>query len=243
MPSKTTVTVALLSLVLAWAPIDASRASTLDSPGPASGEVSISSLPGSGVWTNTPKSFKKLSDDSLSITASKETDLYKNVDDGARVMSAPMLLFPADSTFVLTAAVRADFKKEFDGGFLVVYADPDHWLKLLFEKSHYGTYSVCSNVTNVDVDDTVNGDVASTEVYLRITRAKDVFGFYYSVDGTKWTYIRYFTFPVREPLKIGFGSQSPTGDECATVFSKIRYSTRAVGDFWSGEPEQGAPKD
>ena len=44
-------------------------------------------------------------------------------------------------------------------------------------------------------------------------------------------------------LKIGFGSQSPTGDECATVFSKIRYSPRAVGDFWSGEPEQGAPKD
>jgi hypothetical protein len=36
---------------------------------------------------------------------------------------------------------------------------------------------------------------------------------------------------------VGFASQSPAGERCATVFSKIRYSPKAVGDFWTGEPK------
>ena len=186
---------------------------------------------------NAPKDFKILSEDSISITASTKTDLYKDVESGAHTATAPMLLFPAEDTFVLTTAVTVDFKQEYDGGFLVVYSDPDHWVKLLFEKSHYGTFSVCSNVTNVNPDDSVNTDVPGKEVFLRLTRAKDVFGFYYSIDGKKWAYIRYFRFPVKGQLHVGFASQSPAGEQCATVFSKIRYSPKAVGDFWTGAPK------
>jgi len=186
---------------------------------------------------NAPKDFKILSEDSFSITASAKTDLYNDADSGTHTATAPMLLFPAEETFVLTTAVTVDFNQEYDGGFLVVYSDPDHWLKLLFEKSHYGTFSVCSNVTNVNPDDSVNSDVPNKEVFLRLTRAKDVFGFYYSIDGKKWTYIRYFRFPLKGPLHVGFASQSPAGEQCATVFSKIRYSPKAVDDFWTGEPK------
>jgi hypothetical protein len=42
---------------------------------------------------------------------------------------------------------------------------------------------------------------------------------------------------VKGPLNVGFASQSPAGEQCTTVFSKIRYSPKAVGDFWSGEPK------
>jgi len=207
------------------------------------GKIEIKGLPGPGAWMNAPKDFKILSEDSFSITAASKTDLYNDVDSGVRTATAPMLLFPAEDTFVLTTAVAVDFKQEYDGGFLVVYSDPDHWVKLLFEKSHYGTFSVCSNVTNVNPDDSVNTDVPNKEVFLRLTRAKDAFGFYYSIDGKKWAYIRYFRFPVKGPLHVGFASQSPTGEQCATVFSKIRYARKAVGDFWSGEPKEESPKD
>jgi uncharacterized protein len=206
-----------------------------------SSKIEIKALPFPGEWMNTPKDFKILSGDSFSITATTKTDLYNNVD-GPDVATAPMLLFPAAETFVLTTAVAVDFKQEYDGGFLVVYADPDHWVKLLFEKSHYGPFSVCSSVTKIDSDDSVNTEVPGKEVFLRLTRAKDVFGLYYSLDGKKWAYIRYFRFPVKGPLKVGFASQSPAGEQATTVFSKVRYSPSKVADFWTGEPEAESAK-
>ncbi len=239
MSSRTSSKAALLALLLVVSSVPDVAAQ--GKPG-ATSEVEVKALPRRGAWMNTPLGFTRLSDDSFSITASKQTDLYNPVDDGADVATAPMLLFPADETFVLTTAVKVDFKQEFDGGFLVVYADPNHWVKLLFEKSHYGPFSVCSNVTKGDTDDTVNGDVAKNEVFLRITRAKELFGLYYSLDGASWTYIRYFRFAATGPIKVGFASQSPTGEQCTTVFSKIRYSAKPVRDFWSGEPEEAAAK-
>ena len=64
-----------------------------------------------------------------------------------------------------------------------------------------------------------------------------MFGLYQSVDGKKWSYIRYFRFPVKGSLKVGFASQSPAGEQATAVFSKIRYAPRKIGDFWTGEPE------
>jgi regulation of enolase protein 1 (concanavalin A-like superfamily) len=182
MPLRTPLKAALLPVFLAWAPCAPGLIPTRvpsDVPDQAQGtpvassvaEVEIKALPHRGAWMNAPLNFTRLSDDSFSISASKQTDLYNPVDDGADVATAPMLLFPADDTFVLTTAVSVDFKQEFDGGFLVVYSDPDHWVKLLFEKSHYGPFSVCSNVTKGDTDDTVNSDVPSNKVFLRISRA------------------------------------------------------------------------
>jgi regulation of enolase protein 1 (concanavalin A-like superfamily) len=90
-------------------------------PPSLTGKIDIKALPSPGGWMNAPKDFKILSEDSISITASTKTDLYKDVDSGAHTATAPMLLFPADDTFVLTTAVTVDFKQEYDGGFLVVY--------------------------------------------------------------------------------------------------------------------------
>jgi uncharacterized protein len=236
--------VMFLPLLLAWAPCVRGQAPDLaqgKAAAASAGTIEVKALPHPGAWMNAPKDSKILAEDSFSITASKETDLYNNADNGSHVATAPMLLFPAAETFVLTTAVTVDFKKEYDGGFLVVYADPDHWVKLLFEQSHYGPFSVCSNVTNGDSDDSVHTDVPARDVFLRITRAKDLFGLYSSFDGKKWTYVRFFRFPVKGPLRVGFASQSPAGEQSTAVFSKIRYSARPVGDFWTGEPEGKTP--
>jgi regulation of enolase protein 1 (concanavalin A-like superfamily) len=191
-------------------------------------------------WINKQKDYRILSDDSVSITASKETDLFNDAESGSVAGNAPMLAFTPDDAFVLTAKATPDFKSEFDGGFLVVYVDQTHWAKLLFEKSHYGPFSVGSSVTNTYSDDSVNADIPGKEVYLRVTKSKEVFAFYYSLDGVKWRYIRFFRFPSKGQLRIGFASQSPSGDQCTTVFSKIVYVPKASRDFWTGEPPQAA---
>jgi len=56
----------------------------------------------------------------VSITASRKTDLLNDAESGSVAGNAPMLAFTPDDAFVLTAKLTPDFKKEFDGGFLVV---------------------------------------------------------------------------------------------------------------------------
>src|SRR5262249_1797395 len=147
MTSQTLLKTILLTLILAGASCAPVRPPTqlLSQPlgqaqgKPATsltGKIEMKALPSPCAWMNAPKDFKILSEDSFSITASAKTDLYKDVDSGVPTATAPMLLFPAEDTFVLTTVVTVDFKQEYDGGFLVVYSDPDHWVKLLFEKSH-----------------------------------------------------------------------------------------------------------
>jgi uncharacterized protein len=209
-------------------------------PSGADEQVKIKAVPHFFSWINKQKDYRILSDDSVSITASKETDLFNDAESGSVAGNAPMLVFTPDDAFVLTAKVTPNFKSEFDGGFLVVYVDETHWAKLLLEKSHYGPFSVGSSVTNTYSDDSVNADIPGKEVYLRVTKSKEVFTFYYSLDGVKWQYIRFFRFPIKGQLRMGFASQSPSGDQCTTVFSKIVYVPKASGDFWTGEPPQAA---
>jgi regulation of enolase protein 1 (concanavalin A-like superfamily) len=209
-------------------------------PSAADEQITLKAVPQFLSWINQQKDYRILSDDSVSITASKETDLFNDAKSGSVAGNAPMLAFTPDDAFVLTAKVTPDFKRVYDGGFLVVYADQTHWAKLLLEKSHYGPISVGSSVTDVYSDDSVNADIPGKEVYLRVTKSKEVFTFYYSLDGVKWNYIRYFRFPSKGQIKVGFASQSPSGDECTTVFSKISYVPKASGDFWTGEPPRAA---
>ncbi|WLT33555.1 DUF1349 domain-containing protein [Geothrix sp. PMB-07] len=196
--------------------------------------VTLKALPRPLSWRNQPKAFQVIGDDGLAITAATGTDLYPS--DGKLNATAPMLLFPADESFVLTVQVKVDFRKEFDGGFLVAWADDQHWTKLLFEKSHYGPSSVCSAVTKGEVDDCVNGDIAGNTVWLRVTRNGDEMAFYDSLDGKSWTYVRLFKFPSKGPLRLGFASQAPVSDQCRTVFSHISYKPKPPAEFWSGEP-------
>jgi uncharacterized protein len=205
-------------------------------PSAADEQIKIKAVPHFFSWINKQKDYRILSDDSVSITASKETDLYNDAKGVSVAGNAPMLAFTSDDAFVLTAKVTPDFKSEYDGGFLVVYVDQTHWAKLLLEKSHYGPFSVSSTVTNTYSDDSVNADIPAKEVYLRVTKSREVFTFYYSLDGVKWQYVRYFRFPSKGQPSIGFASQSPSGDRCTTVFSKIVYVPKASGDFWTGEP-------
>lgn len=196
--------------------------------------VKIDAIPHDLVWTASPKSFEVTGENSITITASAKTDYYHFANGEFSSSSAPLLLFEADDEFVLTAAVEVGFKEKFDGGFLMVYDDTNHYAKLLFEYSNDKDMIYASCVTNGVGDDNVHRKMDTNKVYFRIGKQGKVVVFYVSEDGKNWSYVRVFRFESENPLKLGFASQSPMGEQCTSIFTEINYSPKTFTDFWTG---------
>jgi hypothetical protein len=81
-------------------------------------QIKIKAVPHFFSWINKQKDYRILSDDSVSITAPKKTDLFNDAGGGSVASNAPMLAFTPDDAFVLTAKATPDFNSEYDGGFL-----------------------------------------------------------------------------------------------------------------------------
>ncbi len=190
--------------------------------------VHISAVPSPCQWINAPQSFRVTGPNSLSITAGPHTDYYHYPGGGYNTSTAPILAFtPPDPDFSLTAKIKVDFRKTFDGAALFVLTDSTQYIKFLFEKSHDGPLSVCSGVTNIYTDDSNNAIAYTNEMYYRITKAGNLLSLYYSVDGKKWKVARQVFFQPKGRLLLGFSSQSPLGTSCTGAFSDIRYSAGA----------------
>jgi regulation of enolase protein 1 (concanavalin A-like superfamily) len=174
-------------------------------------------------------------DKTLVLQANKGTDLFVNPDGAEATDHTPRVLFQPAGDFIFSAKVTAGFHKEFDGGALIVYGDKTHWAKLLFEYSTSGTAGVTSTVAKGVGDDAYHGVQPGNEVYLKVVRLKDMFVFYTSPDGKRWTMVRTFGMPGAATMKVGFSSQSPDGDAFSARFSDIKFRNETFKDYWQGE--------
>jgi regulation of enolase protein 1 (concanavalin A-like superfamily) len=92
------------------------------------------------------------------------------------------------------------------------------------------------SVVNRGLSDDCNSVVVSGEsVYLRVAQGEAATAFHYSLDGAHWSFVRYFSLGSLRGLRVGFSSQSPTGNGCRAVFSEIRYRPGFPFDLRSGE--------
>ena len=172
----------------------------------------------------------------LSIRAGEKTDLFTDPKDGARSDAAPAALFtPPDRSFTLSARVSVGFASTFDAGVFHLRAAEDRWAKLCFEYSPQRTPMVVSVVNHGLCDDCNSVVVPGESVYLRVSQGEAATAFHYSLDGSRWSFVRYFSLGSLEGLRVGFASQSPTGKGCRAVFSEIRYRAGFPGDLRSGE--------
>jgi regulation of enolase protein 1 (concanavalin A-like superfamily) len=202
---------------------------------PPNDTVRIKGIPKPLTWVNKHKGSAVANNNTVALTAGKGTDLYNFAGGNFNVATMPILLFEPDSNFVLTAKLKVDFKKQFDGGSLMIYTDSTQWVKFLFENSHSGKLVICSGVTNGFTDDNTHNEVAGPDIYLRIGKSGTLFSLYYSANGKDWKMVRLFPFLPAGKFKIGFSSQSPEGEKCTTQFTNIVYSPKAFGDLWTGE--------
>src|ERR1700753_914274 len=94
--------------------------------------VKLAGVPRPLYWENTPVSFSTAKNQ-LMIEAGEKTDMFRGPNVTSNTDNAPKLLFEADSNFVLTVAIHHAFASKWDGGAIVLKADPLHWIKFCFE--------------------------------------------------------------------------------------------------------------
>ncbi|MHA4809672.1 DUF1349 domain-containing protein [Flavitalea flava] len=205
-------------------------------PGMPDDTVRIKAIPHPCQLLDNPTDYKVLSDNSLSITAGKETDLYSFVDGTYYINNAPKFLFTPDADFIFTAKVQPVFDSVYNGGAILLYSDTANWAKLLFEKNEDGTIGVgASVVDNKITDDSYHSAGNFKAVYLKVVKSDHIFCFYFSANSKTWTLVRTFAYPKAASMKIGFYAQSPKGPQCKVIFSSINYRNAKFKNFFSGE--------
>lgn len=200
----------------------------------AQDEVRLPAIPFKLHWDNTPVKHT-VSNNTLTIVAGKETDMFRDPNVTYNTDNAPKPLFTPDSNFVFSTGIRHSFTSKWDGGAIVIIEDSLNWIKFCFEKDYTGARRVVSVVTKDISDDCNSVAISGDLVYYKVAKAANVITLYYSLDNKKWFLVRHLQFNNKKDLKIGFLAQSPTGKQCTVQFSAIKYEAKKINDPYAGE--------
>ena len=179
-------------------------------------------------------SWRLIEPRSLSISAGPMTDWFIDPDGGPAVENAPALVMPTTGSWTLSAEVSAAHAATYDAAVLVVHQGARSWAKLCLERSPKGAVMIVSVVTRESSDDCNSVPIDRPTVHLRIARLAQAYAFHYSLDGTYWELVRYFSLGAHDHPAAGFLAQSPTGLGCTAEFRDIRFSPHGLGDVRSG---------
>jgi len=148
--------------------------------------------------------------------------------------SAAYFYTEAEGDFVLKAKVSHSFIGVYDACAFMVMGGDTTWAKLCFELTDIGTHSVVSVVTNGVSDDANGVDINGNTVYLQLVKKGGVFAMHYSLDGTDYKMVRYFSLPITGAFKIGLVAQSPLGDSAEFTFEEISLKYITVENMRKG---------
>ncbi|HXI00078.1 MAG TPA: DUF1349 domain-containing protein [Sphingobacteriaceae bacterium] len=183
----------------------------------------IRDLPSPYILLDKPQEFKILSDNSLLMTAGKQTDLHNSASGSYSKGNAPKFLFTPHNDFDFSARIKPVFDNQYDGGAILVYTDRDNWAKILFQNTGSKLILGTSVVKNKVTDDSYFNIPNNREIYLRVKKSGIVYTFLASQDGKEWSVVRNFVYSKPKNIKIGFYSQSPMGSECKVEYADISY--------------------
>lgn len=186
-------------------------------------------------WVNGQGVAETPATDVLVLTAAAGVDWTNDAFGGPQQHAASLLGFAPSGDFSLSARTRVLTERTtFDAAALAIWGDPDHWAKLCFEYSPQGQAMVVSVVTNKFSDDCNSTVLSEDAVYLRVVRSGPAWAFHSSADGRNWVFVRVFRLAFDGPVRVGFLTQAPMGDECIAEFTNIAYSATIPSDFRDG---------
>ena len=197
--------------------------------------ITLQAIPAELTIENLPVKYNVEKESILSLSAVQKCDLFTSPRGETPLNNSPRLLFTPQGNFLLNAKVEVDFHATFDAGVLLIYENDESWAKLCFEYSPQKEPMVVSVVTRGASDDCNSVVIEGKQVYLRIARMDRALAFHFSTDGQFWHMVRHFTLGELKNPRIGFSSQSPTGEGCTATFSEISYETRTLKNIRSGE--------
>jgi regulation of enolase protein 1 (concanavalin A-like superfamily) len=164
----------------------------------------------------------------LTMHAAPKTDWFNDPAGPARVANAPALMCRVSGDFQLEATINVDFAATFDAGVLFIHQTADDWAKLCFERDPKGQPMVVTVVTRGVSDDSNEPAIMGNTVRVRVSRFGTALAFHYAhrgLDGTAlWVLSRLFALRSPAlPMRVGFLTQSPTGDGCTARFSDVVF--------------------
>jgi len=196
----------------------------------------LTAVPAPLEWRLDPVEWAVEEGGGLSIRAGEKTDLFTDPKDGTKFDGAPAALFtPPEIPFTLSARVRVGFAATYDAGVIHVRLGDERWAKLCFEYSPQREPMVVSVVNRGLSDDCNSVVVPGDTVYLRVSQGRTATAFHYSLDGSRWSFVRYFSLGPLDGLRVGFSSQSPTGKGCQAEFSDITWRPGFPADLRNGQ--------
>jgi regulation of enolase protein 1 (concanavalin A-like superfamily) len=160
--------------------------------------------------------------------ASSSEDLPKNLSN------APFFYTEVTGDFVMRVQVSHAFKDTYDAATIMVMEDLDVWAKACFEKTDFGTHAAVSVVTNRISDDANGCNIDGDTAWLQVSRVNDSFSFHYSLDGTRFEMMRFFSLPVSKTIKVGLVAQSPMGQGGERIFKQFSLQKKTVANLRFG---------
>ena len=187
-------------------------------------------------WEHAPAHWEALAGGGLRVNAPARADYFRDPTGSHVNDAAPFLWMNVSGDFVARALVRPTFASTYDSGVILVRHDPEHWAKVCFEKTDFGTTAAVSVVTNGVSDDANGANLELAEVWLQVTRVGDVFGLQYSPDASdgSWRMVRVFRLTVPPTVRVGIVAQSPVGPGTTIDFLHFSIEQRTVKNVRSG---------
>ncbi len=196
----------------------------------------LPALPAPLDWLIEPMEWKAAPDGSLSMFSGPQNDYFHDPATGKRTASAPFACMTLDApSFILSAHVQLAGSATYDAGVLFVAVSDDTWAKFCLEVSPAGTPTIVSVVTRGVSDDCNSVTLAAPEVYLRVAKTGNTLAFHYSLDGSFWHMVRYFSLGELASARIGFVAQSPVGQGAHVTFSRFAYRTGELTNLRDGQ--------
>ena len=191
-------------------------------------------------WLNESKMTE--SQGKITILATDNSDFFNRAGgvskDGITpesLSNAPYYYTDVTGDFVLTAKVSHDFKHVYDAAALLIHENNNLWAKACFELTDFDTHAVVSVVTNKFSDDANGCNINGNSCWLKAARLGDVFGFYYSTDGSNFYMMRVFGLPVGKTVKVGLLAQAPAGADGERRFEDIVLENKSVVNIRAGK--------
>lgn len=177
-------------------------------------------------WLNEPANWC-FSEKGLEVFAPHESDYFIDEEGPSVRLSAPFLFKNIEGDFSLTTRIDIEMLSMFDSGCIMLMSDKENWAKLCYE-NWLNEPSIVSVVTKMFSDDCPSLRIGRVKPYLRVLRSGNCFGFHYSIDGDRWTIIRYFNMNIPKNIKVGVVAQSPVGNGCTVIFEFFDLEQKTI---------------
>ena len=169
-------------------------------------------------WFNEPDKWKIITDSSLSMYVTPNTDCWRKTHYGFTVDDGPFYYATIGGEFEMRVKIKGEYKSRYDQMGLMVRIDEENWIKTGVEyvnerinlsavvTRHYSDWSMVELKEKPDF------------VWLKVKRKLDTIEIEYSLDNKEFTFMRLAYFPDNTPVMVGLTAASPDGDGFDALF-------------------------